>query len=121
MGKRKVTLAEIVENAGYETRSYSGRCMYGKDCLGIDTPQMLPCIADLVQAAADMDSGEDPGAEGSACWILQNALRNARTDNMGLGMILYFPEVAWEGTEEEEEEDDPDSYKVGTLPLSHGD
>ena len=68
---------------------YSGRGMYGKRCVGIvldDVTQMLTIGAGLQEAL-----GEIP---------------NARTDSMGRGMILYFPDLQVE--DEEDPDEDPE-------------
>jgi hypothetical protein len=66
---------EKIREAGYEPRSYSGRGMFGKVCVGVDLDRN--------------DRGEDlPGG--------------ASEDSMGLGYIMYWPHVEWVETEEVE-------------------
>ncbi len=80
---------------GAEMRSYSGRNMYGKQCLGIDMESMYDafCFALTVQ-------DED----------LCMALSNPVFDNMGRGIIVYFPNVdAPEGIDDEADDDGDDS------------
>lgn len=69
----KVTLQERLEAAGIETRSYSGRGMYGKECLG-----------------AVAHSAEDVYAECGRANI-----KSARTDSMGLSVVVYWPSIPW--------------------------
>ena len=77
---------------GADLRSYSGRGMYGKQCLGIDMESM----ADAVRFAL-MVEDED----------LTVALSNPCFDSMGLGIIVYFPNVeAPEGIDDEDDEEE---------------
>ncbi len=77
---------------GAELRSYSGRGMYGKQCLGIDMDSM----ADAFRFAL-MVEDED----------LTVALSNPCFDSMGLGIIVYFPNVeAPEGIDDDEDDDE---------------
>ena len=70
---------EALDEAGFDHCEYSGRGMYGKQCVGVkleghtDAYEMFALIA-----------GENPefGAE---------LARSARTDDMGLGIIVYWP------------------------------
>lgn len=71
MTKTKKLIAAI-ENAGYEWRSYSGRGMYGKECVGVTIRDKSDLI-DLADAAK---------IAGKPC-----------TDDMGLGTIAYWPNV----------------------------
>ena len=77
---------------GADLRSYSGRGMYGKQCLGIDMDSM----ADAFRFAL-MVEDED----------LTVALSNPCFDSMGLGIIVYFPNVeAPEGIDDDEDDDE---------------
>lgn len=84
------TLVSNFDNA--EVRSYSGRNMYGRSCLGIDMESMTDafCFALSVQ-------DED----------LALLLDSPAFDNMGRGIIVYFPNVeAPEGFDDEDEGED---------------
>lgn len=70
-----MTLKEAIEAAGYTPRSYSGRAMYGRQCLGTTVPNVAQAIIDI-------------GAQG----VKFNA---PRQDNMGLDYIIYWPDVPW--------------------------
>lgn len=63
-------LIDILEGAGYEWREYSGRAMYGKQCVGVD----LDGVGDLWELA-------------QAC----PELPRPTTDSMGHGIIAYWP------------------------------
>lgn len=87
----KHPLQKVLEDLGYEVSSYSGRGMYGKTCLGInvDSSDILgklgKIMADLVR-----DTPEE-FREGVAA-----GLRRVKTDSMGKGMIVYFPDVEFQ-------------------------
>jgi len=75
-----------------ELRSYSGRNMYGKQCLGIDMESMT----DAFRFALSVDDSD-------LIWALSHPV----FDNMGRGIIVYFPNVeAPEGIDDEDDEDD---------------
>ena len=78
-------LVEIIEDAGYETRSYSGRSMYGKECVGVDLQDTssIYFTAEVVASVEDKFEREE----------LANIFRDARTDSIGLGTIVYFTEM----------------------------
>jgi hypothetical protein len=77
---------------GAELRSYSGRSMYGKQCLGIDMESMTDAFRfALMVEDADL------------CWAFSNPV----FDNMGRGIIVYFPNVeAPEGIDNDEDDDE---------------
>ena len=68
-------LIKKIRRAGLEPRDYSGRGMYGAYCVGVD----LDHIGDISQL------GKVP---------------RATFDGMGMGVIAYWPSIAWpEGKE----------------------
>lgn len=91
-------MQELLEAAELKTRAYSGRYMYGKDCLGVD----VDGIGTLLLAVAEFVT-DDNRAE-----ILET-LRGTRSDAMGLGTIVYFPGTPYVGEsdicDEDEDED----------------
>lgn len=62
-------LIRKIENTGRDARSYSGRFMYGKRCVGV--------------ALERWDIGRDLPKKGH------------RLDSLGLGMIMYWPDATW--------------------------
>jgi hypothetical protein len=71
-------LCDALDEAGYDYRSYSGRGMFGAECVGVD----LESDVDL--------------------WDLATALARAglnipapRTDSMGRDIIAYWPSAKW--------------------------
>ncbi len=84
-------LKDIIEMAGYETRAYSGRGMFGKECLAFTAERetsSFAVAADLMAAA--IDAGED------FVEPLIKAMRGIRTDSLGRGTVFYFPRVSAE-------------------------
>ncbi len=85
-------LMEILEDAGYELRSYSGRGMFGDTCVGfiIDASDSLLTVgAELADSVYEIDERAS----------LLRVIRGAKTDSMGLSTIVYFPRMKWEGDE----------------------
>lgn len=77
------TLKEIIEAAGYDTRSYSGRGMFGRECLAVSIDvSESEFFSDLIDVT-----------DSSNIRIVSDAMRNVRTDSLGRGTILYFPSV----------------------------
>lgn len=86
----------ILENNDCNVRSYSGRGMYGKECIGFTVDQdtnLLGLVAEIVASVSDLDESVQDG--------LVTAFNRVRTDNMGLGTIVYFPSIPWSGGAEE--------------------
>jgi hypothetical protein len=106
------SLQYIADTAGYDTRSYSGRGMYGEECLAVtlevgQTPfrffaDMLDQVASLVSSGMN---GEETDHLLDAISSLEACLRSAQTDSMGRGTVVYFPGTKYveDGHGEEEE------------------
>ena len=80
-------LYDALETLDYEPRSYSGRSMYGKQCLGV----MLESDQEL--------------------WSLAQALTRdgieieaPKTDSFGRGIVIYWPSIKWEPVEASDED-----------------
>lgn len=77
---------EALEDAGYEPKSYSGRGMFGKCCVSVSS------------------GGED---ENVSAWDVARSLwfnnfdeddldiPEPRQDQLGLGIVLYWPSYEW--------------------------
>lgn len=98
MDAKKLVMA--VRNAGYEARSYSGRGMYGRTCVGITIERGTSAFTVGIHVAAEL--GEDAH---------EAARLSTAHDNLGLDTILYFPMVDWpkdvpdEDIDEDEDDD----------------
>lgn len=93
-----VRLAELEDESA--TATYSGRFMYGEQCVGFEvdgTGQTLALGAALLTVMGD---------------DFPEMLSDARSDSMGLGTIVYFPDfqseeyALYEATLDEEKEDE---------------
>lgn len=82
-------------DAGYfDARSYSGRNMYGRTCLGIDLDRGVNPMQAVLEAVSAFAIGYADTPDEVAKFA--DLLSVVKTDSMGLGSIVYFPEVAWE-------------------------
>lgn len=72
------------EGLDFEIRSYSGRFMYGEECLAItgDVVNMLQ-LGWLIKFHDHKDE------------VYFEHLERTRTDSMGLGIVLYFPGIRY--------------------------
>ncbi len=76
-------LIQIIEASGAEIRSYSGRGMSGKECVGaVTNGSLLGFLADI---AEECENAHDAAT----------IIRAARTDDMGRGTIVYWPHAEW--------------------------
>ena len=85
---------DAIEAAGFRPRSYSGRFMYGKQCLAV----ALNSPSDLFGIGMEVGSQHPEG------W---NPDRELRTDSLGSGIIAYWPDIDLpEGFRDEDDEDE---------------
>lgn len=101
-------LRELFEDAQHMPHAYSGRGMYGEVCLAVTTDsasEAATVILDVVQAAAKNGTTED---------VIEviDMLRGSRTDSMGRGVVVYWPDIRWAdcGEAEDREEDEEDGF-----------
>lgn len=93
------TFIEIIETAGYEARSYSGRGMYGRSCVGISLDRGESAFTAGARLAHACDSNDD--AE-------EIAELSPSSDSLGLGSILYFQEFVWPESQTNDNDEDDD-------------
>ena len=85
------TLQTILETISEEcpddfnVRSYSGRGMYGKNCLAVDLTDSISHLFASIIYYTDDDNREE----------LAEAFENMRQDSMGRGIVVYFPDVEY--------------------------
>lgn len=91
------TLRGIAFEAGLDPdesirTDYSGRGMYGKQCVAFD----LEAIADLFSlgGAVQAECGAD---------VMADFAGRCRTDSMGMGMVAYFPGITCEDGPDDDE------------------
>lgn len=80
-------LSELIQGAQLDFRNdYSGRGMFGDECLAFDFDGTdATAIASLIASAREWSNSDEALDE------ITSALQNARTDSMGRGSIMYFP------------------------------
>lgn len=90
--KAFIDLLKEVHDQGdieFDVRSYSGRGMYGKECVAITTDSHVSAWT-IALAIADMNGGN----------MDLFGLGDPREDSMGLGRVYYWPQLEWpEGVE----------------------
>jgi hypothetical protein len=110
---KTITFQEIVEDAGFEARSYSGRAMYGKECLSVslDRGDLGTFVAGVIESLHNGSDGDQETDE-ERHTIAADSFRVMRQDSMGMGIVLYFPGVPCvnEGSPEDEEEDNDQGH-----------
>lgn len=100
-----INLREILDSYCVETRSYSGRGMYGKTNLAtceLSEKKLLKLAMEIGvdYVLDDLETGEDSYSEFS------RVISNYRVDSIGLGIVIYWPDVPWDIDDEEEWEDE---------------
>lgn len=83
-----MNIAEVIKNfcEDYDYTfysDYSGRCMYGRRCVGIVCDNAMDTLVQLCDAIRDSSEYESAYDE----------LGSPRVDSLGLETILYFPYV----------------------------
>jgi hypothetical protein len=86
--KQVATLNDLLSDFDTRLRSYSGRGMYGKDCVGVDLENSAQ-IASVFFSLGErcQSSGDDRLAS------LGDGDEQIKTDSMGRGLIVYWPDV----------------------------
>ena len=80
-------IESFCRDSGYDMRDYSGRGMFGRTCVGIVCYNPLGVLRDLCVEIVLRASNTDEAAQ------LMLSLGNPATDSMGMGSILYFPNI----------------------------
>lgn len=76
---------EDLQSEGFALRDdYSGRFMYGQNCLGLTGN-----ISDLVRLILRITDPENEWRVSNNEWLL-----GVKSDSMGLGTIFYWPETS---------------------------
>ncbi len=78
----KEALKNLENYMDFRVRSYSGRGIHGREC--------LPVIVDSDLSLIEL------GIELGRLGINSYDVRNMRSDNMGLGMVYYWPRIPFE-------------------------
>lgn len=102
-------IKEIVENAGFDPQSYSGRGMYGRNCLSFNLDRDENVVDAILDLAEAVNSYVEESSEVDFGDVIYQ-FKGAKTDSMGLGEVIYFPNIEWEDDDEELEEDEEDDF-----------
>lgn len=98
----KSFLQRVLEDAGYECRSYSGRGMFGRECLGVSLDRYASEFALIADVLANMPVSSDGETMEDSLDTLAKAFRGANQDQIGLGTIVYWPAVPYVGDENDD-------------------
>lgn len=109
--KIKNRLVRTIRDEEYEPRSYSGRGMYGEECVAFSTDPgesthgaIIDICSNIVQQIDDDTLSPEEAIH------MMSYMQDVRTDSLGKGAIVYFYNIPWDpdfatGKDEEEEED----------------
>ena len=76
----------ISENDQYEIyEGYSGRCMFGRKCLGVIVKQGYSFMDFIINLTSYMDDNDVDD--------IDFKLEGATYDNLGLDTVVYFPNI----------------------------
>jgi hypothetical protein len=99
-------LIEVIESAEMTPRSYSGRGMGGRECLGITCDNSAEVPLNLVAAFCENEfrctSGDIALDSLEELQNLIEQLKGSKVDSMGRGEIVYWPQIKWQELDEEE-------------------
>ena len=83
----KELIKEYCEDEGlYYREDYSGRGMYGRNCVAITCDNPLNILCELFAYVVDSDEDVDG-------FDVQHALGEPKQDSMGMISVLYFPKL----------------------------
>jgi hypothetical protein len=88
-------LIDIIKSSGRHPRRYSGRNMFGRECVGVMVNDFFGSLVGFV--------GKCENTEEAAALVA-----GVTTDSMGRGTIAYWPSVEWVGEEEDDDEEEED-------------
>lgn len=88
----KSVLQSAIENQKHNSqvtcRSYSGRGMFGKTCLGVEAPNLEQFFYVLVDCLVEMND--------QRCRKdIAECISGIKTDSMGKDIIVYFPSIEY--------------------------
>ncbi len=92
------SLIELLEGIGLEPYSYSGRGMYGKRCLAVDTDSPLETMAIIALEAVDVATELEDARD------TIEALQYPSSDSMGRSSVLYWSRIEWLGHSEDSDD-----------------
>lgn len=115
MEKIQTLIKNAAKDLDISFRSYSGRAMYGNQCVAItgtmqDVGNVIGTVikqatTEAIDAAFDADNDAERQAARDQGWALDkliDVLMDFRTDSMGYDIVAYWPDL--EPLQEEDEE-----------------
>jgi hypothetical protein len=88
------TFQEILQQAGYKVREYSGRTMGRETCLSVagDNVSQATLLGDLIDSVEHLSRNDwcDHVA------VIVEALRETKEDAMGKGTVTYWPRIKFD-------------------------
>lgn len=93
----------LLNEAGYPSRKYSGRGMYGKECLAMtttDNPVRVGCRLDSYMPHISIEARNCIEEE---C-PLEDILSDSKLDNISNETVVYWPNIVWDPTANEDED-----------------
>jgi len=93
-----------------EPRSYSGRGMYGSSCFAIsgDQQQISEDIANIIEElannACDFSNDNEFEKQEACIEAMKYIVAGQSQDNMGRGIVVYWPSLKWVADEDNEGE-----------------
>lgn len=112
-------IKEVVEDAGFDPQSYSGRGMYGRKCLSFNLDRDENVVDAILDLAEALNSHVQDNPEIEFEDAIQE-FKGAKSDSMGLGSVVYFPSIEWE-EDDEFEEDKEDGFGEMMDKIVHDD
>ena len=97
-------IMEACERLDVEVRSYSGREMYGKKCIGFVVARGKSAAQFAFELAIELSADDEDGPEA----IEEFHGRTWCQDSLGMDTIVYVPGVTWSEDEEEGDDDASD-------------
>ena len=87
-----MNIAELIESCAADEdiefrNDYSGRCMYGKQCVGVVTDNLSKFLGFFAHLIREFD-GDEEGTPRDA-----NKINGVKEDSMGRQTIYYWPEI----------------------------
>lgn len=80
-------LDDVARDAGVQLFEYSGRGMLGRRCVGVASDDGLPALVVFVAAVTRESDVSERLDE------FVDALEHVRSDQLGMGMVYYWPTV----------------------------
>jgi hypothetical protein len=108
-------LIEVADDV--RVRRYSGRYMYGRDCLAITGPfkSCMQTISEAIQREIEEVYSESADAESDSDYkraldvvgrakATTDTLLGFEQDNLGLDVVLYWPRIKWQESEDDQDQ-----------------